>query len=645
MAKCKLCKKNIPDGTEYCRDCAEKKDLLKNESYLDGLLNSIQNNGTTASDIYKTRKKQDDAASVIGAQKEDIGRNSVDPQDLKDFDWFDMESDLNEPVEISTEDITSAVTDAEDISFAETDTGDINIPDLLMQGNMEDEMHGTEDSTGDDVDYIDDETINMDLDDLLKQLEMEAESGGGDGAGAVEDMANAADDEDMLHERDGKAAEYAPDSEDLAYASDNENAAYETEDESFVYAADDDLSDTAEDLIGTDDTDIGDIGGIIPGTDTSEDYKSEPAKTTEDELLRLLDGINPDDAVEDDIQAITDLLGIISSDEENKKEYPEDVGEVFSEALEAVTDLKDPDQGINYILQDEESETGKEKGRSKKKKDKVKEKEEKKSLFERLFANVEDEDEIPEIKRVKRETAAKAEKTKKKKAKGKKKGPEEEENPDELPVRRRQEEEPEEVKPAKKPKKEKKKKKKIEVIEEEEIDTGRINKAGASIVFVFFGIMTTAFLLLTNMFSYSMSIRNASDYFSSHRYTQAYNEVYGMELNDEDIELYDKIMTIMFVNKQLNSYNNYYHMKKYPEALDSLLKGLQRYEKYSELATLLGIKTDLDYVRDQILSELYNVFGLTEEQAVEIINSENRMQYSIAVYNVVLENMMVYDSQ
>ena len=39
--------------------------------------------------------------------------------------------------------------------------------------------------------------------------------------------------------------------------------------------------------------------------------------------------INPDDAVEDDIQAITDLLGIISSDEENKKENPEDVGEVF----------------------------------------------------------------------------------------------------------------------------------------------------------------------------------------------------------------------------------------------------------------------------------------------------------------------------
>ena len=103
------------------------------------------------------------------------------------------------------------------------------------------------------------------------------------------------------------------------------------------------------------------------------------------------------------------------------------------------------------------------------------------------------------------------------------------------------------------------------------------------------------------MFSYSLSIKNATDYLGRHKYTQAYNEVYGIDLKDEDIELYDKIMTIMFVNKQLNSYNCYYHMRKYPEALDSLLKGLQRYDKYAELATMLGIKTDLDYVRDRFL--------------------------------------------
>jgi hypothetical protein len=84
-------------------------------------------------------------------------------------------------------------------------------------------------------------------------------------------------------------------------------------------------------------------------------------------------------------------------------------------------------------------------------------------------------------------------------------------------------------------------------------------------------------------------------------------------------------------------------MKKYPEALDSLLKGLQRYDKYIELATMLGIKTDLDYVRDQIVAELYNVFSLTEEEALDIINSDSLTKYSISVYNVILENISFYN--
>lgn len=41
MTKCKLCKKLISDGAEYCDDCTDKKDLIANESYLDGLLNSV----------------------------------------------------------------------------------------------------------------------------------------------------------------------------------------------------------------------------------------------------------------------------------------------------------------------------------------------------------------------------------------------------------------------------------------------------------------------------------------------------------------------------------------------------------------------------------------------------------------------------
>ena len=59
MAKCKLCKKAISDGMEFCTECADKKDIMANESYLDNLLNSVQEKPTTASDIYKNKKKKE----------------------------------------------------------------------------------------------------------------------------------------------------------------------------------------------------------------------------------------------------------------------------------------------------------------------------------------------------------------------------------------------------------------------------------------------------------------------------------------------------------------------------------------------------------------------------------------------------------
>ena len=50
-----------------------------------------------------------------------------------------------------------------------------------------------------------------------------------------------------------------------------------------------------------------------------------------------------------------------------------------------------------------------------------------------------------------------------------------------------------------------------------------------------------------------------------------------MTIKEDDEEMYSKILTVMFVNKELNSYNNYYGIHQYDKALDSLLKGLKIY--------------------------------------------------------------------
>ncbi len=163
------------------------------------------------------------------------------------------------------------------------------------------------------------------------------------------------------------------------------------------------------------------------------------------------------------------------------------------------------------------------------------------------------------------------------------------------------------------------------------VDEGRINRVGASFVFLFFAALAALVVFGSNQFTYANSIKNAGNYFDRQKYNKAYHEVSGLEIKMKDEEIYNKIMTVMFVNKELNSYNNYFGIQHYEEALDSLLKGLKRYDKYIALARELGIESDLRYVRRQILAELKRTYNITEKKALQLNSIEDQEEYSSKV--------------
>lgn len=605
MAKCKLCKKTITNETEYCTDCIEKKDLATNESYLDDLLNSVQGNATTASDIYKKKKVvQDSDSSISLAPMKKDESFSIDMDDLSDFEQYDIMKELEEPIIISDDELYGGI--------IATNKENDDIANRIEDDEQEDEEDINEVETDDLLSYMEDDMNSLDVQEQMGEIDFEHN---------IDNEFLGMDEANVHNDSEDEYIEPALDDLlkqlDLSAENSDNNSSIDDGEENY-----NDYKEVEEDSV------------------TKESPSQNKEIATEDDLLELLNQFDPSNPIEDDIQAISELLGEIGSNNIMEKEYPADVGEVFSEALEAVTELGDPDNGIKYISQ--EIEDNKSKKDSKVKKSKKDKKDKKEGLLSKLFSNIDDDDDLdPEKKKAKDEAEVSKElKKKKKKTKDKKGQSTNQEGAEDAPDKDSKEVVPKEDK--KKEKKLKKEKKKLEILDEE-VDEGRINRVGASLVFVFFGILVVFLLVSTNIFSYSLSIKNATDYFGRQRYTQAYNEVYGIELKDEDIELYDKIMTVMYVNKQLNSYNNYYHMRKFPEALDSLLKGLQRYDKYIELATMLGIKTDLDYVRNQIIAELYNVFSLSEEQAMNIINSDNQAEYSIGVYDVILENITYYN--
>ena len=345
-----------------------------------------------------------------------------------------------------------------------------------------------------------------------------------------------------------------------------------------------------------------------------------------------------DDALTGSSEDINELLDFLSNDdnaasmEEPLEDIPTvnmegDMGlgstieDVFSDTLEAVDTLEDPvmedlsSAKIPEMSEDELSEDEFDK--------KKKEKEKKRNIFKELmFGSEEDDLETEE----KEEKKAKKEKKSKKKIK--------KESDAEESKEKQHKEKKIKVKKTEKPKKPKKQ-------EEEEIDLGVINKYATAIIFTVFAIIAIVVISGTEIVSYSNSIKTAATEFDRQRYDYAYKALRGTDVKEKDKKLYDKVITVMYVNKQLDSYNNFYSVGDNPRALDSLLKGLKKYDKYIEPGKKLGIESDLNYIRNQILAELKDSYQLSEAEALEIIKSKDKMTYSIKIYEAVDESITI----
>lgn len=267
------------------------------------------------------------------------------------------------------------------------------------------------------------------------------------------------------------------------------------------------------------------------------------------------------------------------------------------------------------------------------KKDSKKKKKKKGKGFKKLFANIVDEKEIEKANKEKLE-AEEAEKNKAAEAERKKLEAEEkaklkEEKKAEKAAAK------EAAKQAKEAKKiAKKEAKELRALEEESEIEGRINKAGAAIVFVILACLGVFVFVGTNMFSYNRGVAAAQSYFEKGQYEEAYNELSGLNLKEEDKVLYDKVATIMHVYQQLDAYDTYCKAERYPQALDALLKGIREYEKYMPQAIELDVTDSMETIKSQMVSELSREYGITEEMAREINQITDSSEYSLRVYEL-----------
>ncbi len=291
------------------------------------------------------------------------------------------------------------------------------------------------------------------------------------------------------------------------------------------------------------------------------------------------------------------------------------VQEIQDETVESNEELEETDNEYDKISFEEEIEEEK---KEKKKQRKQKEKKEKSSFGQKiksLFFRVEmvqplteeEEEEQKQLKAQEKEAKKKAEAEAKKKKLAEKK------------EAAKQKKEEAAARKAAKPKKEKKPKPPKEPVSPEEIVHIR------PMFLVFLVSVAAAIVLstvtLSDTFGYRLAVQEARNELENGHYEEAFQALNGLELNDSDQQLYESVRILMRVEKQYRSYVNYSLIDMPNEALHSLVKAVENYDKYIDIAENYGIKEEID----ALLSNVEYALG-TYDLNLETVREWNTLE-------------------
>ena len=646
MGYCSICGKKIEQESGLCEEC-------KSKSSIEGGMDALRNTIGTSEDLFSHNDNVSEDDSL-----EDIDMNEFDLNSLTgasdDVEEPAMDNVMNTGKQDGTDNPDVALSpEAIEALFAQmtSDSGDV-ISDESVQ-LIDDDIAGEPAAAEEPWESGEAAEVTDTDADTMEEPVAATEPWESDEAAEVTDT-----DTDTVEELDeAPEPDEAPASEEAPEL----DEAPEPEEPVDVIAADTTAGSEGSDDLGDIDIDNIDLMSLL---------------TTGDDSFEMMDDVLDADETQDDADnaetGVADAVEAGSGEQEHLEDTPytndgranvinngfdgnsgadilidsdllkpedeeaagQSMADVFSDALSALSSGQDEaytDNGQMEALLDNVRDN------TKKKKKGFKEK------FGKLFGNIVDEKEIEKAKTEKAE-AEQAEKDKEEETRAKKEQAEADKQAKQAAkeAKAREKEEQRQIKEARK--QAKREEKQLRELEEAEEIEGRINKAGATIVFVVLGVMAAFIFFGTSMFSYSNSIKNAQSYFDKGDYSRSYNELLGVDIKESDQLLYQKVVTVMHVYKQLEAYDAYYKESKYPEALDALLKGIREYEKYMPDAVELDVTSNLESIKAQIVTEMETEFGITEDMAKEINQITDCAEYSRRVYDLaqnVAGNMQI----
>lgn len=362
----------------------------------------------------------------------------------------------------------------------------------------------------------------------------------------------------------------------------------------------DDTSEEEEPL-GFFDTLDEDSSAEIPEAPKTESEEEEPLLSEDDDAINLMDMLSGDS----DLSDIGDLLKADENGEELEHSEDED-GEVQDEfeRLGSIEELKDLKE--------------------------AKEKRKKQGFFSKIMSvlfgpdeeeddtKIAEDDSLGSISSENREILKEMDADEETGKKGKK----------------------EKKKKEKKEKKEKAKKEKAPKVKKEkppkEIDrTPPLPKKPVILIFIMaLSILILIWLGSSNL-QYGQDMQQAKDDFASGSYVTAFQTVAGSSVKGKDENFYKKAQVLASIQSEYQSYESLSGINENEMALDALVRGYGRCVDGADLAQEYEITDEMEGLKAQILQQLSDHFGVSEEKAAELHAMTKRTDYTKAIQEIL----------
>lgn len=198
----------------------------------------------------------------------------------------------------------------------------------------------------------------------------------------------------------------------------------------------------------------------------------------------------------------------------------------------------------------------------------------------------------------------------------------------------------EKKKKEKKEKKEKAKKEKAPKVKQEkppkEIDrTPPLPKKPVILIFIMALSVLILILLGSSNLQYGQDMQQAKDDFASGSYVTAFQTIAGSSVKGKDENFYKKAQVLASIQREYQSYESLSGINENEMALDALIRGYGRCVDGADLAQEYEITDEMAGLKDQILQQLSDHFGVSEENAAELHAMTKRTDYTKAIQEIL----------